>query len=113
MHELGVVFEVVKSVEDFARQNGLTRIDTVVLQVGELSSIIPKYLEDCFPAAVDGTMLEETKLRIEVLPGNARCHACGATFNLIQEKSLCPSCGARDWEIVSGREFLIKEVLAC
>ncbi|MCC5428918.1 hydrogenase maturation nickel metallochaperone HypA, partial [Clostridium botulinum] len=53
MHELGVIIEVVKTVEDIAIKNHLTKIDTIVLQIGELSSMIPKYIEECYPAAVD------------------------------------------------------------
>lgn len=113
MHELGVMIEVVKTVEDFARQNSVTKIDTLVLQIGELSSIVPHYVEACYPAAVDGTLLEETKLRIEILPGNARCRACGHVFNLIQNSKACPKCAGKDWELLSGREFLIKEIVAC
>ncbi|MDZ7543562.1 hydrogenase maturation nickel metallochaperone HypA, partial [Clostridium perfringens] len=41
MHELGVVFEVVRTVENFAQRNALTKIDKIVLQIGELSSMIP------------------------------------------------------------------------
>jgi len=111
VHELGVVIEVVKTVEEFARQNGLTKIDTIVLQLGELSSMIPKYIEDCFPAAVDGTSLEETKLKIEILPGNALCKDCSKVYNFLEEKGKCPSCGSKALELLSGREFLIKEVI--
>ena len=113
MHELGVVFEVVKIVESFARENGVTKIDTVVLQIGELSSIIPKFIEDCYPAAVDGTLMQETKLRIEVLPGNAICKRCGKVYNLIANEGKCPSCGSGERDILSGKEFLIKEIVAC
>lgn len=112
MHELGVVIEVVKTVEEFAAANGISKIDTVVLQIGELSSMIPKYIEDCYPAAVDGTTMEDTKLRIEILPGNARCRDCGEVFNLLQHRSVCPACSGRAWELLSGKEFLIKEILA-
>lgn len=73
LHELGVIIEVVKTVEDIAIKNHLTKIDTIVLQIGELSSMIPKYIEECYPAAVDGTIMESTKLKIEILPGNALC----------------------------------------
>ncbi|OYO91143.1 hydrogenase nickel incorporation protein HypA, partial [Lachnotalea glycerini] len=51
MHEIGVMMEVVKTVENFAKQNGVTQIQTLVLQIGELSSVIPRYIEACFPAA--------------------------------------------------------------
>jgi len=113
LHELGVVIEVVKTVEEFAKKNGVTKIQTIVLQIGELSSMIPKYIEACYPAAVDGTPLEETKLSIEVLPGNALCEKCKKVFNIIENKSICPGCKSRDWEILSGKEFMIKEIIAC
>lgn len=113
MHELGVVIEVVKTVEKVAKENNLTKIDTLVLQIGELSSMIPRYVEACYPAAVDGTILQDTKLEIEVLPGNAICKSCNTVFNLIECESICPSCQHKIWDLLSGKEFLIKEIIAC
>jgi hydrogenase nickel incorporation protein HypA/HybF len=105
--------EVIKTVENFAKKNGLTKIDTLVLQIGELSSMIPKYIEACYPAAVDGTLMQETKLKIEILPGNAICKKCNKVFNLIQNSSKCPNCESKEWEILGGKEFMIKEIIAC
>lgn len=113
MHEVGVMIEVIKTVENFARKNNLTKIDTLVLQIGELSSIIPRYIEACYPAAVDGTMLQDTKLEIEILPGNGICRKCSKVFNLIENDNICPKCGSKDWEILCGKEFMIKEIVAC
>ena len=113
MHELGVIIEVVKTVERFAEKNSVKQIDTLVLQIGELSSMIPQYIESCYPAAVDGTLLENTKLKIEVLPGNGMCRECGKVFNLLQSKGKCTGCGAGDFKILSGKEFMIKEIVAC
>lgn len=112
LHELGIMINVVRSVENFAKENGITVIDTLVLQVGELSPVIPRFIEACYPAAKDGTMLENTKLEIEILPGNAICKRCEKVFNLIKCKSECPDCGSREWEPLGGREFLIKEIVA-
>jgi hydrogenase nickel incorporation protein HypA/HybF len=113
MHEVGVVMEIIKTVENFAKRNGLTQIDTLVLQIGELSSMIPKYIEACYPAAVDGTLMQETKLKIEILPGNVICKRCNKVFNVIENKSKCPNCGSKDWDILGGKEFMIKEIVAC
>jgi len=52
MHELGIMINVVSTVENFARQNGVSKIDTLVLQVGELSPVVPQYIQACYPAAV-------------------------------------------------------------
>jgi hydrogenase nickel incorporation protein HypA/HybF len=113
LHELGVVFEVIKTVENFATRNGVTKIDTLVLQIGELSSMIPKYIEECYPAAVDGTFMQDTKLKIEILPGNAICKVCNKIFNVIENNGKCPDCESKDWDLLSGKEFMIKEIIAC
>ncbi|MCT4686121.1 hydrogenase maturation nickel metallochaperone HypA/HybF [Vallitalea sp.] len=113
MHELGVVIEVVKTVQNIAQENKLTKIDSLVLQIGELSSMIPRYIKECYPAAVDGTLLQDTKLKIEIIPGNALCKNCNKVFNLLENKGKCPHCGLKDWELLSGKEFMIKEIVAC
>jgi len=107
------MFNVVRSVERFARENNVTKIDTLVLQVGELSPVVPQYIEACYPAAVDGTLLQDTKLRIEIIPGNALCRKCNTVFNLLQNRGACPGCSEKDFEVLSGKEFMIKEIIAC
>ncbi|RDY24337.1 hydrogenase maturation nickel metallochaperone HypA [Romboutsia maritimum] len=113
MHELGVVIEVVKTVKKIAIEQQLTKIDTLVLQIGELSSMIPRYIEQCYPAAVDGTILQDTKLKIEILPGNGICKNCNKVFNLLENNRKCPKCQSKDWELLCGKEFMIKEIVAC
>ena len=66
--------------ERVALQQQLSEIQTLVLQIGELSSMIPHYVEECFPAAADGTLLENTRLEIEILPGNALCGHCRKVY---------------------------------
>jgi Zn finger protein HypA/HybF (possibly regulating hydrogenase expression) len=112
LHELGVMIQVIETVENFARTNALTQINTLVLQIGELSSMIPKYIEACYPAAVDGTLLKETKLEIEILPANGICQKCNQVFHL-PENHQCPNCGSEEWELLCGKEFMIKEIVAC
>ena len=113
MHELGIIFEVVKTVRKFAEENGITKIDTLVLQIGEISPIVPKYIEEAYPAAVDRTPFEDMKLKIEIVPSNGRCNNCSTNFNLLEHEGNCPSCGKKDFEVLSGREFMIKEIIAC
>ena len=113
MHELGVVINIIKSVEVFAKKSGVTKIDTLVLQIGEFSAMVPRYVEDCYPAAVKGTLLQETKLVIEVLPGMVKCQKCQKDFQLFRYNKRCPDCSGERWELLSGKEFLIKEIIAC
>lgn len=113
MHELGVVMEVVKTLDRVVLENDLKEVDTVVLQIGEISSMIPKYIEDCYVVAVDGTQFEKTKLKIEILTATALCRPCNRVFKLVESDGKCDCCKGNDWELLSGKEFLIKEIIAC
>lgn len=112
MHELGILYHIVKQVEDVAKENNLTEIETLVLQVGQWSSVIPKYLENCYPAASDGSILENTELKIEIMPPIGRCVPCGKVFNLEENKKKCPKCNEEQFELLSGNELIIKEIIA-
>ena len=112
MHELGIVFEVVKVVEQVAVEQNLPAVDTIVLQVGELCGVIPVYLDECWPAAVDKKpYFKNTKLKLDVVPGMAKCRNCGEVFNVIANEGYCPKCNSFDKDLLSGRGFMIKEIL--
>lgn len=42
--------EIVKTVEKFAVENKVGRIEKLVLQIGEISSVIPEYMKKVYPA---------------------------------------------------------------
>jgi len=113
MHELGIVYEVIKVVDNFVKQNDIKRVEKIVLEIGQLSQAIPRFIEECYPAAVDETPYADTKLEIITLPANAQCSVCEEIYNIVDHKKVCPNCHAEDYKIISGEEFNIKEVVAC
>lgn len=112
LHELGIMYHVVNQVEKIARQNRLTEIEALVLQIGELSSVVPQFIRACYPAAADGTLLQKALLEIEILPANALCRGCGKVYHLPLGSRKCPHCENPDYELLCGREFNIKEIRA-
>ena len=112
MHELGIIIQVVKQVEAFAKENKITQIDKLILEVGELSSMYPKYIEDVYPIAVENSMLANTELVIEMLPGLVRCNACNFGYNPKINNDHCPLCKSDDFTVISGTEFNIKSIHA-
>ena len=44
IYEIGVVRSMVKTVTDFAEQNDIKEVAEIVLDIGELSLVIPKYV---------------------------------------------------------------------
>ena len=43
MHEIGIVRQVLRTVEEFAKENDITEVSEIVLDVGEVSQVIPEY----------------------------------------------------------------------
>lgn len=110
MHEIGIVRSMCKTVLDYAAENHVEKITEIVCQIGELSLIIPQYVEELYPTVVAGTELADTKLIIEVIPGLAECDDCDEIFNVVENKGYCPNCNSFDKTVLSGTDFNIKEI---
>ncbi|MBS7403653.1 MAG: hydrogenase maturation nickel metallochaperone HypA [Oscillospiraceae bacterium] len=110
MHELGILSSMLKTLDKIMVEEKLTHIETIVLQVGEISGIVPEFIEECFPAATYKTKYENMKLEMEVIPGIVRCNDCGEEFNARECDLKCPKCGKSNLFPLSGRDFMIKEI---
>lgn len=111
MHELGILSSMLKTIEGIMKEENLTHVNKIVLQVGEISGVVPHYIEECYPAAIYKTPFEDMKMEMEIVPGIVRCRKCGKEFNAVEMDLRCP-CGSVDLEPLSGRDFMIKEIEA-
>lgn len=102
---------MVRTVLDYAGENHIGTIEAIVLQIGELSLVIPAYVTELYPIVVKDTALRDTRLVIETVPGMAECDDCDEIYNVIENEGVCPSCGSMRKTVLSGRDFLIKELL--
>ena len=110
MHELGIVIHIVKQMENYMDEQKIDKINTLVLEVGELSGVYPKYLEDLYPIAVEKSRLKDTKLKLEIVTGIGKCLSCGLSYPLVANDNTCPLCQSKDFEILTGQDFMIKEI---
>ncbi len=113
MHELGICDALLKMVDKIAQDEQLEGISKITVEVGTLSGVIPKYLEDCWEAVVDGTGYMDTRFVVEVLEGKARCLDCGHEFTAgFNDRLVCPACGGDKLTPISGRDLTLKEIEA-
>lgn len=111
MHEVGVISSLLGTVEKIMDKEELTTVETIVLEVGELSGVVPHYMEECWPAAVYKTRFQDTKLEMEVIPGILKCNKCNKEFNGYKFNLKCPECkNDIDFTPLSGRQLIIKEI---
>lgn len=111
MHELNVLIEVVDQVEALAAESKIEEVKAIVLQIGELSSVVPMFMEQYYPLMIESKKsLQGSKLVIERIPGKARCVNCGEIYNVVENDGYCPVCSTFEKEVLQGREFIIKEI---
>jgi len=114
MHEVGILCAILKKVDKIVEEENLTHVEKIVLQVGQLSGVVPHYMDECWPAAIYKTKYQDTKLELEVIPGIVRCEECGMEFNGFMYNLICPSCNRETKTTpLSGRELIIKEIVGC
>ena len=107
MHELSIMQNVVEICEAHARG---CKVSEVVLEVGELSGVVPESMEFCFEACCLGTLLEGARLTLELVPGRGICPNCSMEAPVATVYDPCPSCGAFGMKAVAGKELRVKEL---
>ena len=113
MHELGIVFHIIRTVEDVARQNDVARIRRVTLQLGEVSGVVESYLQDCWKgAAAKSELLPGAVLTVETIPAVTVCEDCGQQYPTVQFGRTCPHCGSEKTWLKQGSEISLKEIEA-
>ncbi len=112
MHELGVVFHVIKHVDKIAEQNKAKLVNSVTLEIGKVSGIIPSYLDDCFKWAVNNrsSHMQGCKLKIEEIDAITYCENCKSKYDTIKYGKICPNCKSDKTYLIQGNEFVIKEI---
>ena len=86
MHELGVVFKIIDDLKEVAAENDLSRIDSVTIRLGEVSTVIPEYLQDCWKWACRRTpLVEDARLEIETIPAVTYCEDCRQTYPTVRQ----------------------------
>ena len=111
MHELGIVFSIMDTLEDVAKENQLTSVQNVTVEVGEVSAVIPEYLTDCWGwARQKRTLLQGCQLLVETLPAVTHCGGCGREYPTVPQGRTCPYCGSEDTWLLRGDGISIKEI---
>ncbi|WP_414543618.1 hydrogenase maturation nickel metallochaperone HypA [Nostoc sp. CCY0012] len=106
MHELGITQNIVAIVSEHAKG---AKVQRVVLEIGQLSAILPESIQFCFDICTQGTVLVGATLEIREIPGLAKCRQCGTEFILDKPFGIC-NCGSTQLDLIAGEELKIKEI---
>lgn len=111
MHELGIVFYIIRDVKKVADENHVDHVDAVVMDIGEVSTVIPDYLTDCWRWAADKEpLLKGCELKINLMPAVTVCRDCGQEYGTVLHGKTCPCCHGSNTFLLRGNEVEIKEI---
>ncbi|MBQ7269386.1 MAG: hydrogenase maturation nickel metallochaperone HypA [Bacteroidales bacterium] len=113
MHELGIVFYIIRDVKKAAMENGVEHVSAVKMNIGEVSTIVPRMLQDCWRWAADKEeMLRGCELEINTVPAVTHCRACGEEYPTVAHGKTCPRCGSGNTWLLRGNEVEIASITA-
>ena len=113
MHELGIVFYIIRDVKEVAEQHGVEHVSAVVMDIGEVTTIVPEYLRDCWRwAAAQQEPRQGRDPRLHTIPAVTYCDSCHREYGTLEPGKTCPHCGRDTTSLLRGNEVEIKEIEA-
>jgi len=107
MHELAITEGIINAAVPEAEKHGASRILEIRLKIGELSGVLPGYIQECFDIVSQGTIAQGARLVIERIPVTIRCLDCGFEGVIDRKKIRCPQCGGAELKLIGGREYFV------
>jgi hydrogenase nickel incorporation protein HypA/HybF len=104
---------MLKMVDRIVKDEKLTEVHSITIEIGDLSGVVPRFMSDCWEAVVDRTPYQDTKLIVKTAPGTLRCEDCKEEFRADLDHLVCPQCGSRKLTPLTGRDMTIMEIEAC
>lgn len=110
MHELSVTESILEICTRNARQARASRVTTINLTIGRLSSIVDDSVQFYWDIISEGTLCAGAQLVFSRLPAVMRCNACGTEYHFDADLIPCPNCQSMDACVLSGNEFQVESI---
>ena len=111
MHELSYVLDIIDSVNSTLEVNNAKKVNKVYVDVGEMSGVVPYYLDKYYKESVSGTKLEGSELIISEKEVRFLCLDCKTDYHPTAEyEYACPLCTSRKGKLLQGKGIQIEKI---
>lgn len=105
------MYHIIRDVENVARANGVSRVSSVTLLLGEVSGVVPDLLLDAWRWVADKKPITEgAELIVEPVAAVTHCESCGCDYATVEHGKTCPHCGSDETYLLRGQEVMIKQI---
>ena len=110
MHELSICEHLIEVALAVMRERAIiSRVDSLTVEIGRLTAVVPESLRFYFEALSQGTPLEGAELVVETMALRTRCRSCLLETEPDFPMLSCMRCGC-SVEILSGRELRLVSI---
>lgn len=118
MHEYSIMMDIVQAALTALEDYDVENVESVVLDVGELTFLNPEQLRFTFKVLTENNMLSGSELVITELKAEIKCLSCGYEGGLpdnVEEihfgipRIFCPRCKGRV-ELLRGKECILRNI---
>ena len=110
MHEFALTKNIVRIVEQTARDNGAKRVICAHLVIGENTSIIPESVQMYYDAIAKDTVAQGARLIVRTIKPQMLCPVCKTHFVRPRFSFECPLCGTLGNPTEIGNEFYLENI---
>ena len=110
MHELPITEQIIKIALKHAEDAKASKIEQIILVVGEQSGFIGDSIQMYFDVIARNTLCEGAELLIKPVKSKLKCRACGVLFLRKPFSFQCTECGGDGEPTEIGKEFYIESV---
>ncbi len=111
MHELSIAMNIIDIVEAEKAKNNAEKIQSIELEVGNLSGVVMEALKFAFDEALKSSSFNDAKIIYQEVKGIAECSACGHRFKTEDYVTPCPECMHPYSDIIQGKDMRIKSIV--
>ncbi|MCR5054573.1 MAG: hydrogenase maturation nickel metallochaperone HypA [Lachnospiraceae bacterium] len=113
MHEMSYMVALVKEALEYCDENHIDgeKVDTVCVEVGEMTGVLPEFLYKYYPDVIRDTVLAGSHLDVAQMPVEIECASCRKHYHPEAENGYaCPHCHGKDGSIIKGRECTLSSL---
>ena len=110
MHELSICQSMLRQVQELAFENHARIVTAINLQIGPLSGVEPKLMNQAFPVASRDSIAAGATLHIETMPIRVHCDECNTDSDATMNDLSCRSCGNLQTKLLGGDEVLLTNI---
>jgi hydrogenase nickel incorporation protein HypA/HybF len=111
MHEVSLVIGLARQLERICEEHGAQRVTRFELEIGAMSNVVPKLLEDAIEVvSEDVDLIRDAEVVVHEVQLELHCRDCGAITHPESFTFGCPACGSTAVKAVKGEELLLRNV---